>query len=105
MFNKREFCLAGILEIFQFTKYTEFTNFQNFNFFKEIWFVSVMALMVLIILVAFVATVWVRRQRSHIKNLGHYNGKHFIIIGLHAEKYKRTGKDYLQLLYNPTYVF
>jgi hypothetical protein len=31
--------------------------------------------MVLVILAAFVATVWVRRQQSNLKNLGHYNGE------------------------------
>ena len=46
--------------------------------FQEVWFVAVMALMVLIVLIAFVATIWVRRQRSNMKNLGHYNGKEFL---------------------------
>jgi hypothetical protein len=55
-----------------------------------------MALMVLIILIAFVATVWVRRQHSNMKNLGHYNGELLSLFNLHKSEFFRRSLSYFE---------
>ena len=47
---------------------------------QEVWFVTMIAIMVLLVLVAFVATICVKRKRTNVKSLGHYNGKLDVIF-------------------------
>lgn len=42
---------------------------------QEIWFVAMVSILAVLIIVAFVATVCIQRKKSHVKNIGHYNGK------------------------------